>query len=607
MGSERLKTPELSETDDLEPQRPAPARTTALTNLWRIKKYLYPYRFRLALLWTMVLLNIASGLAIPPLVGRAIDGPIADRDMRGLWIIVGVIALLGAADAILQLSRRYMQTTTAMAIEADMRAGLYEHLQRLHTGFHDRWQTGQLLARVTSDLGMIRRFFAGGLVFAITSIGMIVIIMGQLLFIEWRLALIVAASAVPLFLIGRKFFKGYLPAARSEQDQSGEVSSAAEESALGIRAIKALGRGPLMAARFEKEAAELRDRGIRKSLIASRSWSGYDAIATAAIGAVLVFGSVMVAEGRMTVGDLTAFVMLQLALLWPIEASGWVMAHGNEAMTAADRVYEVFDTEPAIKDRPGAKALDRGQVRGELVFEGVRFGYEDDSRDILRGVDLRVKPGETVAIAGKTGSGKSTLVSLPSRLNDPTGGRILLDGTDLRDLQLANLRSVVTTAFEEATLFSMSVRENLALGRPDADEADLQEALRVAQAEFVHDLPYGLDTRIGEQGLSLSGGQRQRLALARAVVVRPAVLVLDDPLSALDVHTEELVEKALAQVLRETTALVVVHRPSTVALADRVALLHEGRIAAFGKHSELMATSPEYVEVLSAESEEMAA
>jgi ATP-binding cassette subfamily B protein len=596
-----LKTPEQSETDTPPPRR------SALTNLWRIKKYLYPYRFRLGLLWTMVLLNIISGLAIPPLVGAAIDGPIRTGDMRLLVVFAGIIAALGAADALLNTLRRYMQTTTAMAIEADMRAALYEHLQRLHTGFHDQWQTGQLLARVTSDLGMIRRFFAGGLVFAITSIGMTVIILGQLLYIEWRLALIVAASAVPLFLIGRKFFMGYLPAARSEQDQSGEVSSAAEEAALGIRAIKALGRGPLMAARFEKEASELRDRGIFKSLIASRSWSGYDAIATAAIGAVLTLGSIMVAEGQLSVGDLTAFVMLQLALLWPIEASGWVMAHGNEAMTAADRVYEVFDTQPAIKDRPGAKAIDRGAIRGELVFEDVRFAYEDDSREILRGVDLRVEPGETVAIAGKTGSGKTTLVSLPSRLNDPTGGRILLDGTDIRDLRLANLRSVVTTAFEEATLFSMSVRENLALGRPDADERDLEEAVRVAQAEFVYDLPYGLDTRIGEQGLSLSGGQRQRLALARAVVVKPAALVLDDPLSALDVHTEELVERALAQVLRDTTALVVVHRPSTVALADKVALLHEGRIAAFGKHSSLMSTSPEYVDVLSAESEEVSA
>lgn len=601
MGSERLKTPEQSETDAPPPRR------SALTNLWRIKKYLYPYRFRLAVLWSMVLLNIVTGLAIPPLVGRAIDGPITDGDLPGLWKIVAAIAVLGALDALLNLTRRYFQTTTAMAIEADIRGGLYAHLQRLHTGFHDRWQTGQLLARVTSDLGMIRRFFAGGMVFAITSIGMIVLIMGQLLFIEWRLALIVAASAVPLFLIGRGFFRNYLPMARAEQDQSGEVSSAAEESALGIRAIKALGRGPLMAERFDKEAAELRDRGVSKSLVASRSWSGFTAIASAALGATLVLGSIMVADGAMSVGDLTAFIMLQLAILWPIEASGWVMAHGNEAMTAADRVYEVFDTEPAIKDRPGAVAVDRGSVRGELVFEGVRFGYEDDTRDILRGVDLTVRPGETVAIAGKTGSGKSTLVSLPSRLNDPTGGRILLDGVDIRDIRLANLRSVVTTAFEEATLFSMSVRENLALGRPEADERDLEEALRVAQAEFVYDLPYGLDTRIGEQGLSLSGGQRQRLALARAVVVKPALLVLDDPLSALDVHTEELVERALAQVLRDTTALVVVHRPSTVALADRVALLHEGRIAAVGAHSELMGTSPEYVDVLSAESEEVAA
>ncbi|MEU6860233.1 ABC transporter ATP-binding protein [Glycomyces sp. NPDC046736] len=601
-----MKTPETSETDD-----PA-ERRSALTNLWRIKKYLYPYRFKLAVLWSMVLLNILTGLAIPPLVGRAIDGPIKERDMAGLWAIVAVIAFLGLMDALLNLTRRYFQTTTAMAIEADIRAALYEHLQRLHTGFHDRWQTGQLLARVTSDLGMIRRFFAGGMVFAISSIGMISLILGQLLFIEWRLALIVAASAVPLFLIGRGFFRHYLPMARAEQDQSGEVSSAAEESALGIRAIKALGRGPLMAQRFETEAAELRERGIRKSLVASRSWSGFAAIASASLGVTLVLGSIMVAEGVLSVGNLTAFIMLQLALLWPIEASGWVMAHGNEAMTAADRVYDVFDTEPAIRDRPNAKVLDRGEVRGHLVFEDVRFGYEDDARDILRGVDLTVRPGETVAIAGKTGSGKTTLVSLPSRLNDPTGGRILLDGHDIRDLQLANLRSVVTTAFEEATLFSMSVRENLALGRPGAGQADLDEALRVAQAEFVHDLPYGLDTRIGEQGLSLSGGQRQRLALARAVVVKPALLVLDDPLSALDVHTEELVERALAQVLRDTTALVVVHRPSTVALADRVALLHEGRIAATGKHSELMSTSPEYVEVLSADlvestAEEMAA
>ncbi|GAB3644564.1 ABC transporter ATP-binding protein [Glycomyces tarimensis] len=572
-----------------------------------MKKYLYPYRFRLGAIWTMVLLNIATNLSIPPLVGRAIDGPIADEDLDALWGVVALIAVIGALDALLVLTRRYFQTSTAMAIEADIRDGLYEHLQRLHTGFHDRWQTGQLLARVTVDLGMIRRFFAGGLVFAITAIGMVTVILGQLFWIEWRLALIVAASAVPLFLIGRGFFRNYMPAARAEQDQSGEVSSAAEESALGIRAIKALGRGPIMAGRFDNEARELRRRAVAKSMIASRSWSAFSAIASATTGSILVFGAIMVANGQLTEGQLTAFIMLQIGMVWPIEAAGWVMAHGNEAASAADRVYEVFDTEPVIRDRPGARAVDRSSLRGELAFEDVKFAYDDDDREILRGVDLAVRPGETLAIAGKTGSGKTTLVSLPSRLHDPTGGRITLDGTDIRDFRLDGLRRVVTTAFEEATLFSMSVRENLALGRPDADERDLEEALRVAQAEFVHDLPYGLDTRIGEQGLSLSGGQRQRLALARAVVVKPAVLVLDDPLSALDVHTEELVERALAQVLRGTTALVVVHRPSTVALADRVALLHEGRIAAVGEHSTLMESSPDYVDVLSAESEEVAA
>ncbi|GAB4000288.1 hypothetical protein GCM10029992_31710 [Glycomyces albus] len=267
-----------------------------------MRRYLHPYRYRLALLWTMVLLNIGAGLAVPPLVGAAIDGPIADGDLPGLWGFAAVIAGVGALDALLNLVRRYFQTATAMAIEADIREVIYEHLQRLHTGFHDRWQTGQLLARVTVDLGMIRRFFAGGMVFAISSIGMTTLIMVQLFWIEWRLAIIVAVAAVPLFLIGRGFFKNYLPAARKEQDQSGEVSSAAEESANGIRAIKALGRGPLMADRFEREAEKLRILGINKNLIAAKSWSAFGAIASTMLGSTLVIGAIMVANGQLSPG-----------------------------------------------------------------------------------------------------------------------------------------------------------------------------------------------------------------------------------------------------------------------------------------------------------------
>ena len=283
-----------------------------------------------------------------------------------------------------------------------------------------------------------------------------------------------------------------------------------------------------------------------------------------------------------------------------VEAWRGRAAEENAERTAADRIYEVFDLKPSIVDSPGAVALPPEQVLGRLRFERVQFRYSDADQPVLRRIDLDVAPGETIAIVGVTGSGKTSLVSLVPRLNDVTGGRITLDGHDIRELTLDSLRAVVGVAFEEATLFSMSVRENLTLGRADATDEEIAEALAVAQAEFVYELPWGLDTRVGEQGLSLSGGQRQRLALARAVLGKPRVLVLDDPLSALDVHTEALVEEALARVLHGTTALVVVHRPSTVALADRVALLSDGEIVAVGTHSELLATVPEYRAVLSA-------
>ncbi|HET8658287.1 MAG TPA: ABC transporter ATP-binding protein, partial [Micromonosporaceae bacterium] len=305
----------------------------------------------------------------------------------------------------------------------------------------------------------------------------------------------------------------------------------------------------------------------------------------------------------LTLGGLVAFVSLQLMLIWPIDSLGWIIANGQEAMTAADRIYEVFDTEPSIADRPGAVRVAPREVIGQVRFEGVAFTYPDTAAPVLRHIDLDVRPGETVAIVGVTGSGKTTLVSLVPRLYDVTAGRITIDGRDVRDIQLDSLRQVVGVAFEEPTLFSMSVRENLTLGRADASDEEIAEALAVAQAEFVYDLPWGLDTRVGEQGLSLSGGQRQRLALARAVLGRPKVLVLDDPLSSLDVHTEALVEEALSRVLHGTTALLVVHRPSTVALADRVALLQDGEIVAVGTHSELLATVPAYRAALSQEAE----
>lgn len=558
----------------------------------------------------MLILAAASTVAqllVPGMIQAVIDGPVKHGDLAGLWLLGLVIALLGIAEGLTVWLRRFIQAKVALSMEADMRTDLYAHMQKLHAGFHDRWQTGQLLARATSDLGSIRRFLAWGLIFGLMSLAIYVAVSVQLMTKHFWLGLVVAASAIPLFIVARNFARNFIVASREVQDQQGEVATIAEQAAQGIRVIKAFGRAPHMQRQFDDEAMKLHDLSVRKLMIASRSWSLFSLIPNATLAVVLVGGSIAVANETLSLGGLAAFVTLQLMLVWPIEALGWIIANGNEAMTAADRVRDVFETKPTIVDRPDAKPVDRGKSRGLVRFENVRFQYEDTPEPVLKGIDLEVRPGETLAIAGVTGSGKTTLVSLVPRLYDLTDGRITIDGTDIRDITIQSLRTVVSTAFEDPTLFSMSVRENLTLGRADATDEEVNEALSVAQADFVHDLPFGLDTRIGEQGLSLSGGQRQRLALARAVLVKPAVLVLDDPLSALDVHTEELVERALASVLTGTTALIVVHRPSTVALADRVALLADGRIVAVGTHSELLESTPDYAAVLSAESEEVTA
>jgi ATP-binding cassette, subfamily B, bacterial len=317
---------------------------------------------------------------------------------------------------------------------------------------------------------------------------------------------------------------------------------------------------------------------------------------------VLLGGGLAVSHHLLTLGGLVAFVSLFLMLVWPVESLGEILAAmAQEASTAIERIWEVFDTSPEIVDAPHAVVL--ASVEGRLDFEGVRFSY-GAATPTLAGVDLRIEPGETVALVGATASGKSTLISLVPRLHDVTGGRIALDGVDIRDLTLGSLRSHIGVAFEDPTLFSASVRENLLIGCPTAGDRDIAVALETAQAQFAYELPWGLDTRVGEQGLSLSGGQRQRLALARAILGRPRVLVLDDPLSALDVHTEALVEEALARILAGTTALVVVHRPSTLALAERVAFLADGRVAATGSHHDLLESVPAYRAVLAQEADD---
>jgi ATP-binding cassette subfamily B protein len=552
-------------------------------------------------MFAAALLGVGAGIVIPLVTKAIIDGPVA-RGERSLLPLALVAFGLGAVEAILTFVRRWIQSTAVLGMETAIRGDLYRRLQRLPVAFHDRWQSGQLLSRAVTDLGVIRRFIGFGLIFLIVNVLTYATVLVLLLRLSVPLGLIVLVSTLPILTISRSWSRRYFAISRRVQDQQGDLATVVEESAGGVRVVKAFGRRELVDARFGQAAERLAGSWMDAVALRARFWTLLDVIPNLSLAVVLCVGALAVAKDLLSLGGLIAFLALQLQLVWPIDALGWILAIGQEAATAAERVYEVLDTPVEIADLPGAVAL--GHVQGRLRLEGVGFRYPGADRAVLRDVSLEVEPGETLALVGATGSGTTTLVSLVPRLYDVTQGRITLDGHDLRDLRLDSLRRVVAVGFEEPILFSASVRENLMLGVADATDQELASALEVAKAEFVFELPWGLDTRIGEQGLSLSGGQRQRLALARAVLARPRVLVLDDPLSALDVHTEALVEEALARVLAGTTGLVVVHRPSTLALADRVALLEGGTITAVGTHSELLASVPAYRAILSQEDDE---
>ena len=586
----------------------APAETAGPTehpaagvgSLWRLRGYLRPHLRALVIMVTTALAGVGLTIAIPLVTKALIDGPIAQREL-GTLVPLGLLALaLGILEAVLIFLRRWVQSNAVLGMETTMRHDLYARLQQLPMAFHGQWQSGQLLSRVTNDLSSIRRFFGFGLLFLGMNILQLVVVTVVLLKMYWPLGLVVAAASVPIVTLSNRFERRYVLISRRVQDQQGDLATAAEEGAVGIRVIKSFGRGSFVSGRYNEAARTLYGTSMDKVRLSAKFWTFLEVIPNVAVAVVLLFGALGVGRGDLTPGTLVAFITLMLSLVWPIASLGYILAMAQEAMTAAARILEIFDTRPSIVS--GDRVIER--PRGHLRLEGVTFAFPDQPDEpVLRDVHLDVAPGETVAVVGATGSGKTTLTALVPRLYDVTGGRVTIDGVDVRELELTNLRQIVATAFEEPTLFSMSARENLLLGRRDASDEDIAEAIEVAQAQFVHDLPWGLDTRIGEQGMSLSGGQRQRLALARAVLAQPRILVLDDTLSALDVHTEKLVEEALRHVLRDATGIVVAHRASTVLLADKVALLQDGTITHVGDHRELLATVPAYRDLLAADAD----
>jgi ATP-binding cassette subfamily B protein len=558
------------------------------------------------------LLASVVALTIPQVLRALINDSLRPgATAAAVWSSAGVILALGIAEAALVALRRTFVINPATTVETRMRVSLYGHLQDLTVSFHDRWGSGQLLSRSMTDLNFLRRWMAFGAIMLVVTTLTVVIGVVVMFTMSWQLALIFLAAAAPIMAYGFRFRTRFSKVARRSQDQAGDLATTVEESVHGIRVLKAFGRSREALETFNGQAEELRQTEIAKAKHQATFSMVVTLLPELGLGAGLVAGIMLVADGQLTIGALVAFFATAAVIAAPVEFSGMLLAMALTAKSALDRHFEVMDsqntiTSPAAPRRPA-------ELKGALSFNNGTFAFHDaPDKPIVRDIRLDIRPGETMALVGITGSGKSALLQLVPRLYDVTEGSITIDGVDLRAFSVEELRTVVGVAFEDTTLFSSSVRDNVLLGARTAavqtttavpgageDPGDgleqiLEEALDTAQAHFAYSLPDGLDTLIGEEGLSLSGGQRQRIALARAIAAKPTVLVLDDPLSALDVNTEELVERGLREVLSGTTTLIVAHRPSTVALADRVALLEEGRIAAVGTHAELLADNAHY-------------
>ncbi|MGV3247195.1 ABC transporter ATP-binding protein [Rothia sp. 11254D007CT] len=589
------------------PPVPYGARTEQDITLWQ---YSRPIRSRWVCGLFVALTAAIIAISIPQVLGWIVDAMLTDQPTVGaVWAGGALVFALGLAQSALFFLRRQLVIEPASTVENTMRIDLFDRLLRSPVAFHDRWPSGQLLTRAMSDLGTIRRWTAFGLIQIITVAVQVTVGSFYMFTGSWQLGLVFLASMpLTLFCVWR-FVLTFRTLTRKAQERTGDLATTVEESVQGLRVLKALGRGPHALAGFRQEAQELLDLEVARGRAMGRVRMQTTLISGASLCLALLWGLHLVSTDVMTVGALTSYFATATILFTQVERSGMLISMYLASSVSMDRHRQVMvgeagediDILPAHRERPEAAAA-------RLDFKDVAFSYGEQEQQVLTGFTLQVRPGEIIALVGSTGSGKSTVLQLVQRLYEPTAGSISLNGRNIAALPLPELRSQVAIAFEDPLLFSASVRDNVLLGldrselTPAEEEAILTRALTVAAADYVYQLPDGIDTVIGEEGMSLSGGQRQRLSLARAIAASPAVLLLDDPLSALDVTTEEKVVGLLKQELTETTTLLTAHRPSTVALADRVVLLHRGQVAAVGTHTELLG-NPVYRDLMSTDTQ----
>lgn len=552
--------------------------------------------------WTWVAAGIGAGaawtaarLVVPQLAGNAVDDGIRRNDTRQVFVLIAIMLAVGAGQALASGFRRYCAFRIALRTETDLRAQLFAHLQRLHFAFHDEAQTGQLMARANSDLQQINQVV---ILIPLTAASMLTMLGVIVIMVSKSVILAVLALGLLPFLnrAATVFSKRITPVNLALQQELSGLSGVVEESLSGIRVVKGFGAERMQRDRLDERAEAVYERSLQAARMRAWFMPLIDLLPTISLVAIIWYGGHLVLDGQLQIGDILAYNLYVAMLIWPLRMVGMLIAQASRASAAGGRIHEVLATDPEVADPEHPVPLPAGP--GDLVFEGVGFSYST-GRHVLDGLDLHLRGGEAVAIVGATGSGKTTVARLVPRFYDVTAGRVLLDGVDVRDLGLEALRDQVGIVFEDTFLFSDSVRHNIAFSDPAASMEVVERAARLAGAHgFISALPNGYDTVIGEHGYSLSGGQRQRIAIARAVLHDPRVLILDDATSAVDPSKEHEIRAALAEVMDGRTTLIIAHRPATIALADRVVLLDEGRAVATGTHDELLATSERYREVL---------
>ncbi|TML97890.1 MAG: ABC transporter ATP-binding protein [Actinobacteria bacterium] len=561
----------------------------------RLLGFLRPYKVSLVVSIVLAVASQGAQIALVWVTKHVIDDAIAPHDAGKLWMYVWAIVGLGVLRAALMAARRLISGKQALAVEMDMRQGLYAHLVRLSFGFYDRHQTGQLMSRATVDLQGVRFFLGYGLIFFFQNVLTVLSVTAVLFFFEWKLALIALAITPVLVVVAYRYSHVAHPTLRDVQQKLADVATVAEENIVGVHVVKSFAQEPQEEEKFRGRSEAVFQQTLRANrqralYVPFISW-----VPMLAQGAVLLAGARMVTSGQLSVGGFVAFNLYLGMLIMPLRSLGMWVGQAQRATASGERIFQVMDEPEEIADRPGAVELPEGG--GRLRFESVGFEYLK-GHPVLQDIDLELEAGRTFALIGHTGSGKTTLTSLVPRFYDVTSGRITLDDADVRDVKLTSLRHAIGVISQDPFLFSATVRENITFGAPGLDDAEVERIARLAQAhEFVERLPEGYDTVIGERGITLSGGQRQRLAIARALAVDPRVLILDDATASVDASTEARIRLGLREAMRNRTTLIIAHRLSTIALADEIVVLDDGRIAARGTHDELLETSSVYRDI----------